>query len=160
MKDLRVREIMSSSVHEVSPGMTLVDLESELSSRRISGAPVVERGEVVGIVSRSDIESAISRERTRSAAAATYYFETDLPEGAGSAGASDPTGAALESLRTVKVRDVMAKDVISVSGDDSVVRAAELMRDRRIHRVLVIEGGKLQGILSSLDIVAAVANRG
>jgi signal-transduction protein with cAMP-binding, CBS, and nucleotidyltransferase domain len=32
------------------------------------------------------------------------------------------------------------------------------MRSRRIHRVLVIEGGDLLGLVSSLDIVGTVAD--
>jgi CBS domain-containing protein len=157
MKDVKARDIMSATVHHVSPQLHLLDLETELSSHRISGAPVVERGKVVGIVSRSDIERALSQERSTSAAAATYYYETDLSAEEGGS-SLDPTTSALQSLRKLTVRDVMTREVISVPGDHPVVHLAELMRDRRIHRVLVIEDERLLGIVSSLDIVAAVAD--
>jgi CBS domain-containing protein len=158
MKDVKARDIMSTAVHHVSPQLRLVDLENELSSHRISGAPVVERGNVIGIVSRSDVERVLSSERSKSAAAATYYFETDPVAAEGPGASLDPTSAALQSLRTLTVRDVMTREVISVPAEHPVVRVAELMRNMRIHRVLVIEDGRLLGIVTSLDIVAAVAD--
>lgn len=159
MKDVKARDIMSKRVHSVSPDLHLIDLERELSSHRISGAPVVERGNVVGIVSRSDIDRHLAREETRIAAAATYFYragfeETDDPESV-----VDPSGAALESMRKTLVREIMTPEVISVAGGDSIGAVAEVMRSRRIHRVLVIEGGDLLGLVSSLDIVGTVADR-
>lgn len=159
MKDIQVHEIMSTAVHSVSPRLSLVDLEQEFSSHRISGAPVVEQGRVIGIVSRADIEQAISRERSKSAAVATYFYETESSPQAGSATSQDPTGSALESLRTLSVRDVMTSKVISVTREQLIIHVAALMHTKRIHRVLVIEDGKLQGIVTSLDIVAVVANQ-
>lgn len=158
MQDVKARDIMSTKVHQVSPQLRLVDLDNELASHRISGAPVVERNRVIGIVSRSDIERVLSQERSKLAAVATFYYETD-PATSEDPRTVDPTGSALESLRTLTVRDIMTTEVISVPGDDSVVRIAEVMRDRRIHRVLVIEDDALLGIVTSLDVVAAVADR-
>jgi CBS domain-containing protein len=53
----------------------------------------------------------------------------------------------------------MTREVISVSEDDPIPRVAELMRSKRIHRVLVMEQGRLLGLISSLDIVSVVADR-
>jgi len=157
MQEVKAREIMSKAVHQVSPKLHLVDLENQLSEQRISGAPVVEGGRVIGIVSRSDIDRALSRERVKTAAAATFYQPADLAEEQIAGSSVDPTGSALESLRTLTVRDVMTQEVISVKGNDSVVEVARLMESRRIHRVLVIEGGCLLGIVSALDIARLVA---
>ena len=157
MKEIQAREIMSTAVHSVSPGLSLVDLEHEFASHRISGAPVVERGSVIGIVSRADIERTVSRERSKSAAVASYYYGTDPVSDESPGLPADPTAAALESLRTLTVRSVMTSEVISVARGHSIVAVAELMRSKRIHRVLVIEDGKLLGIVTSLDIVGAVA---
>jgi CBS domain-containing protein len=159
MENVQARDIMSPSVHHVSPRLHLIDLDADLTAHRISGAPVIEHGAVVGIVSRSDIETALSRERSRSAAVATWYFDTDRPD-VEPANPLDPTDSALESLRKLQVRDVMTREVISVSSDDSVVRVARVMSERRIHRVLVVDEGKLQGIVSALDVVSAVAKTG
>jgi CBS domain-containing protein len=153
MNSIRARDIMSKNVHHVSPRMHLIDLENDLSSHRISGAPVVDHGKVIGIVSRSDIDAVLSRERTRSAALGTFYGAVDDPPG----DSPDPTSVALESLRTLAVQDIMTKNVISVAPDDSMIDVARLMSERRIHRVLVTESGELRGIIAALDIVEAVA---
>lgn len=158
MPDLKARDIMATSIHAVSPDLAVIDLGNELVAQRISGAPVVERGRVVGIVSRSDIDAALSRERTRAAAAATFYYEPDAPEHVAAAGGFDPTSSALDRLRHMTVRDIMTAEVISVPADASIGRVADLMRSKRIHRVLVIEDGELLGLVSSLDVVGVVAD--
>jgi CBS domain-containing protein len=159
MKDVKARDIMAKRVHSVSPDLPLIDLERELAAHRISGAPVVEGGNVVGIVSRSDIDRHLAREETRSAAAATYFYRAGFEETDDQESAVDPSGEALESMRKTLVREIMTPEVISVAGDDSIGAVAELMRSRRIHRVLVIEGGDLLGLVSSLDVVGTVADR-
>ena len=92
------------------------------------------------------------------AAAATWFYRAGSEADEEEEPASDPPRAALESLRNTSVREVMTSEVISVAGDDPIHRIAEVMRSRRIHRVLVIEDGKLAGIVSSLDIVGVVAD--
>ena len=64
-----------------------------------------------------------------------------------------------EAIFHTRIAEIMTRDVISTSGEDPIARVADLMRRRRIHRVLVIEDGKLLGLVSSLDIVGAVADR-
>lgn len=160
MRDLKVSELMARDVHHVSPRLGVLDLDGELASRRISGAPVLDRaGKVVGIVSRSDIDGALARERSKAAAVAGFYVQTDPEEAAAPRQSDDPMSTALESLRAMTVQDIMTKEVLSVAPSASVVEAAQLMRGRRIHRVLVIDDGALVGLLSSLDIVGAVAER-
>ena len=160
MKDVKARDIMSKKVHCVSPDLSLIDLERELSSHRISGAPVVERGNVIGIVSRSDIDRHLSVEETRIAAAATYFYRAGVDDADTDDQESqvDPPASALESMRNTRVREVMTAEVISVAGDDPIHVVAGVMSSRRIHRVLVIEGGDLLGLVSSLDIVGTVAD--
>jgi predicted transcriptional regulator len=56
-----------------------------------------------------------------------------------------------------RVGDHMSKVLVSLRPDDSVKTAVELMADKRIHRVVVLDdGGKVVGILSPLDILAAI----
>lgn len=156
MRASRASEIMARQVFTVGPDLSVVDLEQELYAQHISGAPVVEHGRVVGIVSRSDIDRLVSRERTRSAATGSYTWQADLPE-AEEGGRRTPTAAAMESLQKTLVREIMTPEVISVSPDAPVAHVARVMHERRIHRVLVIEEGQLRGIISSLDLVRVLA---
>ena len=52
----------------------------------------------------------------------------------------------------------MSRNVVSVRPTDSVQEVAARMLERHVHRFPVVESGKLVGIVSTLDIVAAVAD--
>ena len=54
----------------------------------------------------------------------------------------------------------MNQKVLSVPPKASVRAAATMMRDRGIHRVLVIDGTTLVGIVSALDIARTVSDNG
>jgi len=55
------------------------------------------------------------------------------------------------------VRDLMSGSPITVSPDDSLSDVAKVLVDRRIHRVIVTSGEKLEGIITSLDLVRLFA---
>ncbi len=52
-----------------------------------------------------------------------------------------------------KVRKVMSTPVVSVSPDISVIKAANIMIEKRIHKLPVLEKGKLVGLISSSDLI-------
>lgn len=61
----------------------------------------------------------------------------------------------------MKIRDVMTKNPITMSNDDTVLDAAMAMRDADIGDVLVLEeGGKLAGIVTDRDIVVRAVATG
>ena len=156
MQRLCANDVMAEKVFSVSPELSLLELERDLAAQRITGAPVIDHGRVVGIVSRADVDARVFREQTRTAATMVFYQQTDLeatPE------PTDPTASALESLRSLQVRDVMTRELVCVAPQDRLPAVARLMRDRRIHRVLVLDGERLVGIVSSFDIVRAVAEQ-
>jgi CBS domain-containing protein len=153
--ELRARDIMTSEVFTVSPTLSLIDLDHDLDAQRVSGAPVVEHGKLVGIVSRSDIHRRLHRERSHSAGMAAFYLAVDPSEERGRP--PDPTQSALDELRHLRVRDIMSPTVLSVGPDATVPDVARLMDERRIHRVLVLEEGQLRGLISALDLVRVIA---
>jgi CBS domain-containing protein len=60
---LLARDVMQPHVVTVTPDTTLAAVADLLINQRISGVPVVERGAVVGVVSRSDFARLVSLER-------------------------------------------------------------------------------------------------
>ena len=56
------------------------------------------------------------------------------------------------------VREIMTKQVISVSPDMDTGVAAHLMGRQRVRRLPVVEGGKVKGILSLDDLAATEQN--
>jgi CBS domain-containing protein len=51
----------------------------------------------------------------------------------------------------------MTKPAVTVSPNDSLQRICELMYNRHIHRVVVAEGKVISGILTTMDILRAIA---
>ncbi|MBI2675969.1 MAG: CBS domain-containing protein [Candidatus Aenigmarchaeota archaeon] len=56
---------------------------------------------------------------------------------------------------SVKVSDIMTKEVIMVDPDIDVEEAAELMMDKKIKKLPVVDKGSLIGIVTSTDICTA-----
>ena len=56
----------------------------------------------------------------------------------------------------IDIETIMSTDLITVSADENLDTARVLMRNNRIHHLLVVDGGeKLLGILSLSDLLAA-----
>ena len=59
-----------------------------------------------------------------------------------------------EELASTQARDVMTRDVISISEDATVEEASKKLVESHIHRLLVVsEDGKPLGILSTTDLI-------
>jgi len=154
---LRVKDLMETEVVSLRPDLSLSELEEVLIRHRVHGAPVLEDGKVVGIISRSDVVRQLKLEEERIAASA-FYLE---PYEAHEDGAGDPDEvmeAAGQRLVNLRVRDMMVRDVVTIAPDASLQELARCMVERRIHRVLVTEGDALLGIVSSHDLVELFAS--
>jgi CBS domain-containing protein len=160
------------------------------ASRRISGAPVVEGGVVVGVVSASDllqfaaslpgvptqrelgaglldgdvrgddidVPDAVADDRDEPAA----VFFTDLWDDAGATVVERmavPMMAEWNSLEEHTVSEAMTRSPVhSLTPETPVTMAADHMRRAKIHRVLVMTGRKLVGLVTTTDITNAVAD--
>lgn len=151
------REVMEREIVTISPSQPLSELESLLLRHGILGVPVVEKGRLVGIVSRSDVVRQLKVEEERIAASAFYLepFDADQRDAEDLSRALE---AAASRVARLRVRDVMIRDLITVSLDAKIEEVARVMVERRIHRVLVTEGEQLRGLISSLDLVALLAD--
>ena len=152
-----IAEIMQKKVKTIGPDRTLPDLERELLRWRIGAMPVVERGgKLVGIVSRSGVVRQLCLERSLGEAMADAY--RDQTDASFAVQAESAIGGAIgQRMERLRVRDVMISEVLTVPPDLPVVKAAQLLIERRIHRLPVVEGEKLVGIVSSLDFTRIVA---
>lgn len=75
--------------------------------------------------------------------------ETDIIRKTNSIGAWSPSTAG----------QIMTRPAITVEPDESLQRVCELMSNRHIHRVVVAKAGSIKGILTTMDILKAIANR-
>jgi CBS domain-containing protein len=58
---------------------------------------------------------------------------------------------------TEPVKQIMSSPLFSIGSDETVRTAADLMHDRKIRKLPVIDDGKVVGIITSTDIVNLLA---
>lgn len=56
-----------------------------------------------------------------------------------------------------KIRDIMSSPVVSMKSDSSILNAIELMLERKIHELPVIDDGKIQGMISASDLMVLLS---
>lgn len=61
----------------------------------------------------------------------------------------------LEEIKTLKVSDIMTRDLIVATMDDRVDYIQAIMTENRIRHVPILEGSELKGIISIGDAVKA-----
>jgi CBS domain-containing protein len=181
---LRVREIMTSPAISVTPETLIRDAIELLAKRHLSGAPVISGGRLVGVVSATDLMTflaqlpggpvshaaddefddgvGVSVEEADSETAwqATYFAELWEDVGADTTTRFENTATPeWDALAEHDVSEVMTRGPLyTVLPDDSAEHAARLMQTEGVHRVLVVDGEHLVGIVSALDITKAAAD--
>lgn len=58
--------------------------------------------------------------------------------------------------RDTRVRDIMSSPVITIGIDDTVASCMQIMTERRVRHLPVVEGERLLGVVSVGDVVKAV----
>lgn len=171
---LKVREIMTEYPITLGPDLTLREAAERLAGPHISGAPVVSGDTVLGVLSMSDIVEFIANTPGLPADEAAHDIEGD-DDGLEAIAAFYSDAVAgdvadiVERMRNVDrrewdvlsehtVNEAMTHVVFSLPPDADVETAADYMRRAEIHRLLVLDAGRLVGIVSALDIATAVAD--
>jgi CBS domain-containing protein len=151
MAALKARDIMQTHVVSVSPQDPLSTVHRLFFEEDINGAPVVDDQEfVVGVISSSDLLRAAAEEHDSARGDPGYFRE--LLEFSGPDWENAPEGY-LDRLRERTVEEYMTEDAVSVPPDASVAEVARAIRSHGVHRVLVVDAGRLVGIISTFDLV-------
>jgi CBS domain-containing protein len=139
---MRARDIMTKEVITVTPETSVEEIAFLLLKYNISGVPVVERDKVVGVVSEADL---LYKKKLPTSLVYIYQHGSYLK----------PNELAEEDkkIRATKAKEVMTREVISVSPETKVTEIVSIMEEKGIKRVLVMEGDKLVGIVSKLDVL-------
>jgi acetoin utilization protein AcuB len=128
-----VREIMSENPTTASPHDTLRTAIEKMALVGCRRLPVMQEGRLVGIVADLDIREALNsplilRER---------WQDQELMDHA-------------------SVEACMTPDPITVTPGTPVIQAAQLMRDRKIGGLPVMDGDRLVGIVTETDLLDAL----
>lgn len=151
---MRIADVMQKDPVTFRPDQRLTDVEEVLVRHRITGAPVVRDGRPVGVISRTDLVRQLELERSRMEAAQADLDPYDAEDSVPPLAISSAVARRWVELR---VEDAMRHQVFDVEPGASVAEGARRMVEHRIHRLAVTEGGKLVGIVSSLDLLRVLA---
>lgn len=124
-----VGERMSHPVITIPPDLPVVDAISLMKREKIRRTPVVHDGKLVGIVSDKDLLNA-----SPSTATSLSVWEMNY------------------LLSKITVRDVMTRQVLTVTEDTAIEQAARIMVDSKIGGLPVMSGEAVVGIITETDL--------
>ena len=58
---------------------------------------------------------------------------------------------------TTQIKEIISSPIISVTSDNSILKAVELMLEKRIHKIPIIDNEKIQGIISATDLMVILS---
>ncbi len=147
VKDTRVEEVMTRLFLALKPTDSIQYAAQRLARNHISGAPVLEHGKVVGVISESDIIRAAYRPRR---GRVTNFLD---------AVANASREATSLRLSTARVAEAMSAPVITASPGMTISEAAALTERHRVKRLPVVDHDEyLIGIISRADLVRVLGH--
>lgn len=131
-----VRDYMVVPVFSIHPTHTLSEAEQKMAEWGISALPVEDvSGKPIGVLSRTDV---LRAGRVRIETNGSRKKVLMLPD--------------------AKVREFMTNTVEVIAPDTPLSEAAKRMARMRIHRLYVVEDGRMQGVISTQEVMQAVAD--
>lgn len=155
---MKVKDLMTKNVITFSPDMTIKEAMEILVKNNIGGAPVVENGKLVGIITQRDILSYLDMAYKRQGwiFIPTPFDIIEIPRV--TALPYEKFTEIYESLGKEKIGDIMQKKVYFVEPDDDIEDAIQLLGKGKINRLPVVDKDrKVVGIITRGDILRGLA---
>ena len=145
IRNLKVGDVIHSEWPTLEPEDTVEDAIKLFAEAAVSGAPVVEGGRLVGIVTEGDL---IFRDADIKAPGFLDILGGMVPLG-------NWAEYREETLKSagVTVGEVMTADPTTVAPDTTLSEAATIMAERRVKILPVTEGDALRGVITRMDIL-------
>lgn len=185
--EVHAKDLMSKQVESVDKDDRLESVLDRMRKHRMSKMVVLEKGNLVGIITDGDISDELGALKNRGIPAAHLHASSAMRRQFASCTPDSPwhevlrlmlksdtgivpvvhdknvlgvvTASDLLKLVTSKktVDDVMTRTVHGVEATDRVVHARRLMVDHHIERLPVLQRGKVVGIVGEIDIALGFA---
>jgi CBS domain-containing protein len=144
---VRAIDIMTTHVVTVTENATVSEAARLLAKHGISAVPVVDgANRVIGMVSEGDL---LHRSETGTERRRAWWLDM--------LASTDQLARDYIKSHAETVKDVMTRDVISVTDTTPVADIAVLLETYGIKRVPVLRDGKLIGIVSRANLIQALA---
>ena len=148
---MQVREIMSSPAITVSPTTEIREVARTMRESVISGVPVVDNsGALVGVITEMDL---IARNapvhEPRYIAVLSALIPVNIEE-------YRQYKEQLRQALAINAADLMRDDVTTISPDDTVQEALEMMLNPEVTMLPVVENGRVIGVVTRTDLVRLI----
>ena len=142
---MTVGDVMTPSVVTVKEAAPLKEVAEVLIERGISGVPVVDdAGVVVGVVSEADfLLKGSGQDVARPHRLGRLFGDSKAAE------------ARQQKRHATTAGEAMTSPAITVRPSQTLAEAARLMTGQLVNRLVVMDGGKLVGIVTRADLVRA-----
>jgi CBS domain-containing protein len=138
---LKTSQVMTKKPITIKSGSTLEQAAKIIIKNNISGAPVVTKsGKLVGIVSEKDLFKAIYPNLKDIIQHVSLWLDRKRIQ------------HRVDEKKEILVNKIMTKEVITIKPDTPILKAGSLMLVKRIHRIPVVQKGKLVGVVGRRDI--------
>jgi acetoin utilization protein AcuB len=131
---MKVKELMSTKITTIGPEDTLDRVVVLFHFNAIRHLPVVEKGNLVGIISDRDVKKILGPK----------HQQVTIKE----------SGSVI-TIPARKVRTAMNRNLTTIGPEDKASDAAAIMAKRKIGCLPVVKKKRLVGIITSTDILRA-----
>lgn len=156
---LTAADLMTTDIETVVPDDDIGEVLGRLARAEFNGFPVVEDGDLVGIVTQRDLVGLFQTEDR------TLWIPVGFPPFLETLTYAidvswDDLDLGIDLLRNTNkpVRSVMTTDLVTVDRGTSLDEILDLLADeeRDINRLPVVDGGELVGIVARQDVLRAI----
>ncbi len=147
---LKVKDIMTKDVVTVTKETTVMELAKIFAERHLSSLPVLDQGgELIGMVTETDLveqDKNLHIPTVISIFDWVIYLESDKK-----------FEKELKKMTGRSVGDIYSADIVTVSPETAISDVADLLSSRKITALPVVEGTKLVGMISRIDLIRSMA---
>ena len=130
-----VRDIMTTNIVTIPSSTSVVDARRIMTAHKIQRLPVVDRGKLVGIVTVRGLDQVSPAKADN----ITIWGLSHL-------------------LESTTVAEIMKRQVITVPPDMLVEEAVSVAQSNKVGSLLVVEDGRMVGIVTTNDIFYRIVN--
>ena len=127
---MRIRDMMTKNPVTVDSETLVMDAQKIMKENNVRRLPVVDKGKLLGIVTKHDILEASPSPATSLSVHELNYL-----------------------LSKMKVKEIMKKNPLTLTPDTPFEEALKIGQEKKIGSFPVVENGKLVGIATESDIV-------
>ena len=145
-----VRDVMRREVPVAAPSTTIGELARLMVEHRVPGVPVIDNGELIGIVTEADL---IQREANVDVPSVIPFLDAMIVADAGT-----PFEEELRRVVATTAEEIMTSPVISIRDVATVSELATLMLQHRVNPVPVVDDiRQIVGLCTRTGIVELIA---